>query len=166
VLGRAAHRDRERLDLDRLGDEVVRAGADRTHRRLERAERGEHQHRDVGAIRHHLFAELEPGHPLHVEIGDDHVDVVLRDRSDGIGAVGKRDDRETALLEPERDQIDHLALVVDHEDVRHVPFGMYTVKVDPSPGVETMSIQPPCSRMIPQLTERPSPVPSPMSLVV
>ena len=87
VLGRAAHRDRERLDLDRLGDEVVRAGADRADRGLEAAERGQHDHRHVGPVGDDLLAQLEAGHALHVEIGDDDVDVVLGQRGERVGAA-------------------------------------------------------------------------------
>ena len=119
MLGGAPDRDRERLDLDRLGDEVVGAGADRADRGLEAAERGQHQHRDVRPISGHALAQLETGDALHVEIGDDDVDVVVRDRGERVGPVGERDDLEAALLEPERDQIDHLALVIDDKDGRH-----------------------------------------------
>jgi hypothetical protein len=119
VLRCPPDRDRERLDLDRLGDEVVGPGADRADRGLEAAERGQHQHGDVGAVGDHALAQLEAGHPLHVEIGDDHVDVVVGDRRHRIGAVAERDDLEPALLEAERDQVDHLALVIDHEHAGH-----------------------------------------------
>src|SRR6185436_4962968 len=99
--------------------------------------------------------------------GDDHVDVAPGDRRERLGAGAERHDGKAALLEPERDQIHHLALVVDHEHRRHAePPGRYTVNVEPAPDADAMSIQPPCSRTMPQLTDSPRPVPSPTSLVV
>src|SRR4029079_6489117 len=59
MLARAPDRDRERLDLDGLRDEIVRAGTDRTDGRLEAAKRGEHDHRHVRSIGDDVLAELE-----------------------------------------------------------------------------------------------------------
>ncbi len=115
MLGRAPHRDRERLDLDRLRDEVVGAGANRTDRGLEAAERGQHEHRHIGSRRDDLLTQLEAGHALHVEIGDDDIDVLLGQLRERIGTTAERHRGEPALLEPELDELDHLALVVDDE---------------------------------------------------
>src|SRR6478735_1253047 len=102
------------------------------------------------------LTQLEAGHALHVEIGDDDIDVVLRQCRECIGAAVEWNDREPALLEAELDEIDHLALVIDDEHLHHAsPRGSQTVNVLPLPGVETTSIQPPCSRMMPHETLRP-----------
>jgi hypothetical protein len=167
VLGGAADRDRERFDLDRLGHEVVRTRADRADRGLEAAKRGQHDDRQIGPVGDDVLAQLEAGHALHVEIGDDDVDIVLGQRRDRVRAAAERHDVEAALLEAELDEIDHLALVVDDKHFRHeVPAGRYTVNVEPLPGVETTSIHPPCSRTMPHVTLSPRPVPSPTSFVV
>ena len=73
----AREREPQRLDLERLGDEVVGAGADRADRRLEAAERGDHDDRHVGPIGDDALAQLEAVHALHVEVGDDDVEVLL-----------------------------------------------------------------------------------------
>ena len=73
VLERAADRDRERVDLHRLGDEVVGAGADRGDRGVEAALAGEHDRQEVGMALAELLAELDAGHAGHLDVGDDDV---------------------------------------------------------------------------------------------
>ena len=65
----------QRVELERLGDEVVGAGADRRDRRLEAAERGDHDHRHVGPVGDDALAQLEAAHAAHVEVGDDDVEL-------------------------------------------------------------------------------------------
>src|SRR5262249_34183104 len=77
----------------------------------------------------------------------------------------------------------HRLLVVDDEDAARVGHrraheaapigaatsttsGRYTVNALPPPGSESTAIQPPCSRTMLQVTDRPRPVPSPTALVV
>jgi hypothetical protein len=117
VLAGPANRDRERLDLDRLGHEVVGPRADRTDRGLQAAERGQHDDRHVGTISDDSLADLEPAHPLHVEIGHHDIEVVIGQCRDRLRPGSKRDHGDAPLLEAECDQIDHLALVVDEEDL-------------------------------------------------
>ena len=57
---RAADRDRERIELDRLEDEVVGTRADRADRVVERTLPGDHDRQDVGVARPDLLAELRP----------------------------------------------------------------------------------------------------------
>ena len=66
----------QHLDVERLGDEVVGAGADRGDRGLEAAEGGDHHHRHVGPVADDALAQGEPVHPVHVEVGDDDVEVL------------------------------------------------------------------------------------------
>ena len=75
VLERAVHPEDQLLDLERLGQEIVGAGANRGDRRIEAAERGDHQHRDVRVIGGHAFAELDAGDSGHPDVGHHHVEV-------------------------------------------------------------------------------------------
>ena len=84
VGDRALERERDVLHLERLRHEVVRAGADGAYGRLEAAERRDDDDRHVGPVGDHLLAELEPGRALHVQVGDDDVEVL------GIEASARR----------------------------------------------------------------------------
>jgi hypothetical protein len=88
VPGRALDRDHQLLDVEGLGDEVERAGADGRHRRLQRPERGDGDDRDVGAVLDHARAQLEPARPAHAQIGDDHVELLCGQALEG--GVGAR----------------------------------------------------------------------------
>ena len=58
------------LELERLGQEVEGARADRRDRGLERAERGDHHDRHVGPVRATRSHSSRPACP-HVQVGDD-----------------------------------------------------------------------------------------------
>ena len=72
----ALQRQRQRVEVERLGDEVVGAGADGADRGLQAAEGGDHHHRDVGAVGDDALAQLEAAHARHVEVGEHHVEVL------------------------------------------------------------------------------------------
>jgi hypothetical protein len=78
VRERTTDRDRQRVELDRLDDEVIGAGPDRADGIVERAMPGDHDGEDVGVALPDLLAQLEPVEIRHVNVGDDHVDRVGR----------------------------------------------------------------------------------------
>ena len=174
MLNRARERDRERVHLDRFGDEVVRARADRGDRRLEASEGRDHDHRYIGSARHDALAEGEAVHATHVEVGEHDVHLRAFERREGGLRRGLRAHVVAARAETGGDRLAHLALVVDDE---HTPAhdaasadsaepGRKIVNRLPFPTSLSTSIQPPCSATIPCATARPSPVPSPIGLVV
>ena len=116
VLDGARHDDAERLALDRLGDEVVGAGADRADRGLERRVPGDEDDRDVGAQRDDALAELEAARLRHAEIGEDHVEVARRDLLERVCGRRARRDLHALASEGHLEQLASVALVVDDED--------------------------------------------------
>ncbi len=73
MLDRATDGDRQHVDLHRLGDEVVRAGADRGDRGLEAALAGQHDGEHVGVTLLELLTQLDAGDVRHLHVGHDHV---------------------------------------------------------------------------------------------
>jgi len=73
VLECATDGDREGVDLHRLGDEVVRAGADGGDGGLEAALSREDDREEVGIALAQLLAEVDAGHTRHLNVGDDDV---------------------------------------------------------------------------------------------
>jgi hypothetical protein len=76
VLERALHGDGERVHLDRLGDEVIGAGADRADRGLETALAGKDDRQEVRIPLPELHAEVDAGHAGHLDVRHDDVDRV------------------------------------------------------------------------------------------
>jgi hypothetical protein len=116
VLDRALHGDRERVDLHRLGDEVVGAGADRRDRGVEAALAGEHEWEQVGVALAQLDAQVDPGHPGHLDVGDHDVCRIgsqalqtLLGRIDGIHIVA-------ALAQAIAQQHRGVVIVIDDQD--------------------------------------------------
>ena len=72
--------EQQLLDLERLGDVVVRAELDRADRGLDRAERGDHH--DVRRLgqRHHAADQIEAVHLRHAQVGDDEIEPLARAR--------------------------------------------------------------------------------------
>src|SRR5688572_4053800 len=108
MFTRASHRDCKRLDLDGLGHEVVRARADCTDGGLEAAECGQHDHGNIGTVGDHALTQLEPGHRLHVEVGDDDVDIVNGERGECVRTGAERQYGQASLLEAELHKVHHL----------------------------------------------------------
>ena len=153
MLDRARHRQHERLELERLGEKVVGAGADGGDRRIDAAKGGDEHHRHVGAIGDDALAQLEAVHAAHVEVGDDDVEVGGGERGErGVGAVGELDGVATAA-EPAGEKIAHAGVVLDDEQPRlHAAAstsGRWMAKQLPRPGSLSAEIQPPCSRTRP-----------------
>ena len=80
--------EQQLLDLERLGDVVVRAELDRADRGLDRAERGDHH--DVRRLgqRHHAADQIEAVHLRHAQVGDDQIEAIgARELEPGGGAA-------------------------------------------------------------------------------
>ena len=116
MADRAIDRHREGIELDRLGDEVVRTGADRGDGRFHAAKTGEHDHRHTGPIGHHAFGQFEARHAGHVEIGDDDVDVDFSERIKRFLRRAAGRDRASSAREAALEEGDHFGVVVDDEN--------------------------------------------------
>ena len=123
VSERARERDLQLLDVEGLGDEVVRARADRADRRLEAAERGDHDHRDIGEDLGEALAERDAVEATHVEVGDDGIDALVRGQQvERVAAVRRVPHREAALAEGAPQHLAHARVVLDHQHTarRHI----------------------------------------------
>jgi hypothetical protein len=116
VLERAADGDGERVDLHRLGDEVVRAGADRGDRGVEAALARQHDGKQIRIPLPELLAEIDAGHARHLNVRDDDVGRVrtqvleaLLGRVDGVHI-------EAALAERIAQEHSGVVIVVDDKD--------------------------------------------------
>jgi hypothetical protein len=112
---------RPQLDkLHRLGEEVVRAGGEAGHPRLEIAHRGEdhHRHQLVARVGLEPRAQLDPAHRAQVHVGQHQVRAHHVERVEGL----LRGDRhQEAVAEGAQEAREHLAdvgLVLDHQDGR------------------------------------------------
>ncbi len=135
LLERLLDRGREIVDLEGLGDVVVRAELERALGGLDRAERGHDDDVRRTALRlggADLGEHVEPVHVGHLDVGDDEIDVALPDARDtGLTAGGDLD--VIALFgERLRDEVAHRGVVLDHEEVRAAPLGSIHVLVDGS----------------------------------
>ena len=119
--------EQQLLDLERLGDVVVRAELDRADRGLDRAERGDHH--DVRRLgqRHHAADQVEAVHLGHPQVGDDQVEPVgARELEAGRGAR-RRLDLEPRVLELLGQQVAHRLVVLDDQD-RRGPLGRHRTR--------------------------------------
>jgi len=111
----ARDHQREKLRVDRLGDEVVGAGADGADRRVEAGVAGEHDDGDVGLDTEHALAELRPAQAGHPEIGEDHVEVLLGDQLERVVGRGAPHDIEALPGQHDLQELARGLIVVDHE---------------------------------------------------
>ena len=114
---RAIDDEREVVDLERLGDEVVRAGADRRDRGLERAERRHDDDRQIFVARANVSAELDAAHAAHVDVGDDDVEVVFAEEAQAILCGVRAARLVSARFEIVRNEVTKTGVVVDEENV-------------------------------------------------
>src|SRR5262249_45170022 len=177
VLDGTLERHHEGVDLDRLGDEVVGAGADGGDRRLERPERRDDDGRHVRTGGDDLLAQLQAVHALQPGIRDDDVEVLLAQYRHCLCCGGAPRDRESAFAERGLKRLAHAAIVIDEQ---HAPGhdaslssagcsrtgGRNTVNEAPWPGSFDTVTEPPCSCTMACTTARPRPVPSPTGLRV
>ena len=139
VLHGALERDHQRVDLDRLGDEVVRPSPDGGDRRFEGAEGRHHHHRQVRAAGDDARAQLEPAHARHLDVGQDRIDLGGGEAVEG--GLCRRGPRhlEPPSGEPRLEERTHVDVVVDDQHpaalrpqdpglaVRHTHGHMYCV---------------------------------------
>ena len=116
VLEGAADRDREGVDLHRLGDEVVRAGADGGDRRLEPALSGEDERQEIGIPLTELLAEVDAGHPGHLDVRHHDVSRVRAQVLEALLGRVHGIDVESALAQAVTQQHRGVVVIVDDQD--------------------------------------------------
>ena len=117
VLDRALDRDRERVQRDRLGDEVVRAGADRGDRGLEAAVAGDARSTGTSGERSRSpLAQLEAVHAAHLDVGDHDVEVVRADRVERLERGRGEGDLVAVGAREHAQQLAQLLVVIDDQD--------------------------------------------------
>jgi len=110
---RPAERHRQMLDLDGLRDEVVGPRSNRTDGGVQTAERRDHDHRNVRPLLIDPLAELEPGHPVHSQIGDDDIEFGRRHRIQSLFGDAARSNIEPSRLQTIPQSSTHLGVIVD-----------------------------------------------------
>jgi hypothetical protein len=90
VLERAADRDQDLLERERLLDEVVRAQARRLHRGLDGAVAGDHDHNRLGPCPLDLGEGLEAVHPVHPDVEERDVRQLVGEEPERVGAAADR----------------------------------------------------------------------------
>jgi hypothetical protein len=152
VTERPFEDEREVVHLERLGDEVVRAGADGGDGRVEAAERSHHEDRHVRTVLDETDAQIDAVDLRHVQIREHHVELVVADHRKRSLGVGRPPALEATAAQIRLDQLAHVAIVVNDEDATlHSPRsrGRCTEKRLPRPGSLSTAIRPPCSRTMP-----------------
>jgi hypothetical protein len=150
MLRGARHRERERIDLERLGDEVIGSRADRSDRGLETAEGGDDDDRKILASGDDPLTQLESVHRAHVEIGDHAVERLRLRQGEGVGGRHTRHAVEALLAQTAHDQIAHRGVVVDDEHApAHAAAGRKMKKLVPRPTSLSTVMRPPCSSTMP-----------------
>ena len=139
----AVQRKCQRIQIHRLGDEVVRARAHRSDRSFHAAKGGDHDHRNVRTIFDHALAQVEPGQAAHVHVRDHHVEVLRADSSSACSPLASGDDLVLLLAQRSREHAAHAHVVVDDQTAPlhatsssascSVPTGRNTEKVVPFP---------------------------------
>ena len=121
ALQRVREDELDLVHLERLGDVVVRAELHRLHRRLGGRERGDDHHDGLGRVLLRRPEHREAVHLPHPEVGDDQVEHLTREGLDRLRAALADRDVVALLLQHDREEVAHAALVVHHEDpgVRH-----------------------------------------------
>ena len=108
--------ERELVHVERLGDEVVRAGADRGDGRLHVRVRRDHDDGHVFAAADELLAQLDPVHAGHVHVRDGQAEVFALEESDGRVRVGDPGHFELAPAQLAFEHFAEAAVVIDDED--------------------------------------------------
>jgi len=150
VRRRALDGDRQRVDLDRLADEVVGARADRGDRRIEASERRDDDDRDRRSVLSDALAQVDAAHLVHVQVGDDDVEIALFQQAQRIGRGRVARGAEATLAQADRERLAERAVVVDEKHLgRHAcppsragddsthcasGAGRCTAKTEPFPG--------------------------------
>ncbi len=127
--------DLELVGIEGLGDEVDGSQLHRLDGDIDRPVRGD-QH-DFGISGNALLAdrlqELEPVHPLHLEVRDDEIEALFGAAAEGRVAVGHREHLMPCAAQDLLDTVPHGRVVLDHENARlrapvlHAPVPAATV---------------------------------------
>ena len=115
ALERVGDGEPQLVELERLGDVVIRAELHRLHRRLGRSEGGHDEHHRSRRVLLRGAQNGEAVHLPHAEVGDDQVERVALERLDGgFAAVGQRHGI-ADLPQHDAEQLSHALLVVDDQ---------------------------------------------------
>ena len=117
VLDQLEHPAPEFVEVDRLGQIVVGADAHRLDRRLDRAEAGDQDHREVEFLGPHPVQEREPVHARHPQVAhrQAHPRLPLDERQRRLRVV-EHAHAETGPFERDRHRLARPGLVIDHDD--------------------------------------------------
>jgi hypothetical protein len=116
VLHRPRDHQPEELGVDRLGDEVVGAGADRRDRGVEAGVARDHHHGHLGPDGEDALAQLGSAEGGHPQIGEDHVEVALGDELERVVRRGAPLDLETLPAKHDLEELARRLIVVDQEE--------------------------------------------------
>ena len=110
--------------------------------------------------------QFQPADPGHLDVRDDHGEVVLADELQRVFAIRSDLDFQTAQGQAFGQRGDQLLFVVDnqyperfHVSQLRLVTGSRTVKLAPSPGVLCTSSCPPSFATMPSVIDSPNPVP-------
>ena len=102
-------------ERERLGQVVVGSEAQARHPVLDPGRRGQHQHPGPPALLDQRLAHPVAVHPGQVAVEHDDVVVVDRGLPQPGRAVERDVDRHAVALQPERDRLGQLRLILDHQ---------------------------------------------------
>jgi hypothetical protein len=125
MLDRSREGKAQGLDIERLGDEVVGADAERVDCGVHAAERGDDHHRDIGAVGDDSFAEREAAHPFHVQVADHDIEVLLVEHYKRLAGRGSPGHPEATPRHRLGQGLCHALVVVDDQ---HMAVHTSTVK--------------------------------------
>jgi hypothetical protein len=114
MLDRSLEGQGQGIDVEGLGDEVVGPGADGRDRGFQAAECGYDHDRQVGAVGHHALAKADAGHPPHVQVGDDDVEVGALHGGQRLFRHRERAHLESTSTQSGRQHLTHREIVVHH----------------------------------------------------
>jgi hypothetical protein len=108
------HQD-QLLDLERLGEKIVGPGADGGDGRLQAAEGGDQDHRDVGPVGGDLLAQGGARGAGHVLVHHQDVDVLGPEHGQGGVRRPGGEHSEATPIELRRKQLTHRSVVIDDQ---------------------------------------------------
>ncbi len=113
VPERPLDRESQTLDLEGLRHVVVRAGSDGQNGGLHAAEAGHHDDRNILAVGHDPLAEVDTGHPRHVEVRHDEIEVSLGEEAQARVRRPPARDLEAPFRKGSLEHVTHGLVVVD-----------------------------------------------------
>jgi hypothetical protein len=119
-LEREVDHPRDLLEVDRFGEVVEGAGAERSHRRVDLAVGGQDHDRGQGCSRGDALDDRHAVDRSHAQIRDDDVEALAIQTFQRRLPVVQADRLMPAGLQGRFEQENHLRLVVDEKNPRHV----------------------------------------------